>query len=93
MFSLMLGAPDNITPNGNDGYMVGIIFPMTSGILDRVVRHLRSFSPGVKLVARLARIIQLCFQFTNDYIIQSDLVETLGTKTNIAFTFSYFFKI
>ena len=80
LFSVMPGIPDNITPNGDDGYLVGIIYPMTSGVLDRVLRRLRSFSPSIKLVARLARIILRCVQFTNDYVIQSDLIETLGTE-------------
>jgi hypothetical protein len=93
LFSVMPGTPDNITPNGDDGYFVGIIFPMTSGVLDRVLRHLRSCSPSIKAIARLARIIQLGFKFTNDYIIESDLIQTLGTTINLPFNCSYLLNI
>ena len=87
LFAIMPGAPDNITPNGADGYLVGIIFPASAGIFDKILRHLRSFSPVTKLIARLARLMQLGFQFTSNYIINNDLIETLGTYNYLFIAF------
>ena len=77
------GTPDNITPNGEDGYFVGIIFPMKSEGIDKLLKHLRSFHPIIRLVVRLVNLVHVILQFVNDFIIQNDLVEILGNIKTI----------
>ena len=73
----MPGVPDNITPNGDGGYFVGIIFPMTTK-LDDVLKQLRSFHPIVRLLVRLIKLAHLCIEFIHNYIFQTELTEILG---------------
>ena len=78
VFADMPGVPDNITPNGDDGYFVGIVFPSTSK-LDDVIKQLRSFHPIVRLLVRLLKLIHLLIEFIHDYIFQTEMTEMLGT--------------
>ena len=79
-FSKMPGIPDNITPSGGDGYLIGITFPTTTSGLDKILHHIRSFHPLVRLTVRLIRLIQLSFQFINQFVIKTELTEMLGMK-------------
>ena len=78
IFADMPGVPDNITPNGDNGYFVGIIFPSTSK-LDDVIKQLRSFHPIIRLIVRLLKLIHLLIEFIHDYIFQTEMTEMLGT--------------
>ena len=82
IFSVMPGIVDNITPNSEDGYLLGIIVPMKHDAIDNIIRRIRSFYPAVRLLVRVMRLIQLCFQCINDYILHSDLMETIGNVQN-----------
>ena len=77
-FSKMPGIPDNITPSGGDGYLIGITFPTTTSGLDKILHHIRSFHPLVRLTVRLIRLIQLSFHFINQFVIKTELAEMLG---------------
>ena len=89
VFAIMPGTVDNIKPNGGDGYLLGIIIPKRSDGKDKIMHQLRTFYPVVRLLVRLLRILQLSVQFINDYILHSDLMETLGKlKISIRFLFS-----
>ena len=78
IYADMPGVPDNITPNGDNGYFVGIIFPLTSK-LDDVIKQLRSFHPIVRLLVRLLKLIHLLIEFIHDYLFQTEMTEMLGT--------------
>ena len=78
IYADMPGVPDNITPNGDNGYFVGIIFPLTSK-LDDVIKQLRSFHPIIRLIVRLLKLIHLLIEFIHDYIFQTEMTEMLGT--------------
>ena len=82
VFSVLPGVVDNITPNGDGGYLVGILMPMSLDGHNKIIHYIRSFYPIARLLVRLMRMIQLSFQFLNDYILQSDLMETLGNIQN-----------
>ena len=77
VFAEMPGVPDNITPNGENGYFVGILFPMTSKV-DDVIKRLRSFHPIVRLLVRIIKFIHLLVEFIHKYILQTELTEMLG---------------
>ena len=77
IYADMPGVPDNITPNGDNGYFVGIIFPLTSK-LDDVIKQLRSFHPIVRLLVRLLKLIHLLIEFIHDYLFQTEMTEMLG---------------
>ena len=77
VFAEMPGVPDNITPNGDNGYFVGIIFPMTSKF-DDVLNQIRSFHPLVRLFIRIVKMIHLSIEFIHNYVFQTELTEMLG---------------
>ena len=82
LFSKMPGIPDNITPSGGDGYLIGITFPTTTSGLDNILHHIRSFHPLVRFTVRLIRLIQLSFRFINQFIVKTELTEMLGINKN-----------
>ena len=82
LFSKMPGIPDNITPSGGDGYLIGITFPTTTSGLDNILHHIRSFHPLVRFSVRLIRLIQLSFRFINQFIVKTELTEMLGINKN-----------